>query len=247
MRLRGVVLSLAAILSMTGAVRAQDVTTPARPLPILTLNTERLYEQSRYAQQIRAGLDADTAALNAENDRIVADLTEEERSLTQRRPTLTPEAFRTEALEFDVRVQAIRRARDAKELSLQQAQVTARTDFFAAAQQVIGTLMLERGAVVVLDERSVYLSLAAGDITDAAIARVDAVMLDGDGGGPLAGDGASRLIDGATLPAPVTPDDGSAATVLDALPDDPQPSQAEPTQVLPDDAVGPDPADSRTP
>lgn len=262
MRLRRVVLCLALSLSLTGTVQAQDAATPPDALPILTLNTERLYEQSRYAQQIRAGLDADTAALNAENDRIVADLTEEERSLTQRRPTLTPDAFRREAQEFDVRVQAIRRARDAKELALQQAQVTARSDFFAAAQRVIGTLMLERGAVVVLDERSVYLSLSAGDITDAAIARVDAALLDGVG--ITDGDAAPALLDGVPRPDPAVQEDAADIDLLDTLPADPQPSQAAPTQTLPQTlpdntlsgglsggnagaVADPDPADSRTP
>ena len=154
---------------------------PEAPLPILIVDYERLYLDSAYADRIRAGLDRDAEALKAENDRIVAALTEEERNLTLLRPTMTAEAFRVEAEAFDTRVQAIRRARDAKEIELQQARVAARDEFYAATREVIGELMLERGASIILDRRSVFLALAATDVTTEAIARIDAALL-GDGG-----------------------------------------------------------------
>ena len=176
-------LAVVAALALTGAAGAQ---TPADPvqMPVLIVDSDRLYQDTRYGQQIRADLDAQAAALKAENDRIVAALTEEERSLTTRRPTMTPEAFRQEAQDFDTKVQGIRRARDAKEVALQNARATAQKDFFARVQAVVGQLMLERGAAVTFDQRSVFVALSAADVTEEAIARIDAAFVDAPAAAP---------------------------------------------------------------
>ena len=52
-----------------------------------------------------------------------------------------------------------------------------RNRFFAAAVPVIGSLMRERGAVLVLDPRTVLMSAEAIDMTDAAIARLTALEI----------------------------------------------------------------------
>jgi hypothetical protein len=44
---------------------------------------------------------------------------------------------------------------------------------------ILGDLMLERGAVAVLDQRIVFLSHSSVDMTAAAVARIDAVLGDG--------------------------------------------------------------------
>ena len=191
-----------ALLLAAGPASAQD--TPALPpLPILIVDYDRLYQDSAYGETIRADLDRDAEALKAENDRIVDALTAEERSLTLRRPTMTAEAFRSEASAFDTKVQAIRRARDAKEIELQQARVAARDEFYAATRDVIGALMLERGAAIILDRRSVFLALAATDITTEAIARIDSAMLeDGPSADPAT---ATPLIGETPQEVPATP------------------------------------------
>lgn len=173
--MRGAVLALG--LALSGPVAAQQALPPT---PVLILDSDRIYLESRYGQQIRDGLDADAAALKAENDRIVAALTEEERSLTLRRPTMNAAEFRSEAEAFDVKVQGIRRARDAKEVSLQNARVAARDQFFNDVRDVVGQMMLDGGASVILDRRSVFLALSAADVTEEAIARIDAILVDAE-------------------------------------------------------------------
>ena len=175
--MRGLAAAMVTALVLAGPASGQSVPDPAAT-PVLIIDSERLYQESRYGQQLRDGLDAEAAALKTENDRIVAALTEEERSLTMRRPTLTPEAFRKEAKDFDTKVQGIRRARDAKEVALQNARAAAQRDFFGEVQTVVGQLMLERGAAVTLDQRSVFVALQVADVTDAAIARIDAAFVD---------------------------------------------------------------------
>ena len=201
MRLR---LAVVAALALAGAAHAQTPPDPVQT-PVLIVDSDRLYQDSRYGQRIRAELDAQAAALKAENDRIVAALTEEERSLTTRRPTMSPEAFRQEAKDFDTKVQGIRRARDAKEVALQNARATAQKDFFAQVQAVVGQLMLERGAAVTFDQRSVFVALSAADVTEEAIGRIDAAFVD--------------------APAPVLPE---TDTLLEGAVPDAEPAPAEP-------------------
>lgn len=175
---------LAAVLAMLVAfpTLAQDQTDlPLGQLrsPVLIIDTERVFAESLFGLRIAAQVQADSEALVTENRRIEAALTEEERSLTVRRPTMTVEAFRTEADAFDERVQGIRRAQDAKQRALQDGIVTGRDQFLQAATPILGQIMQESAAAVILDRRSVFLGIGTIDITDQAIDRIDAAIGDG--------------------------------------------------------------------
>ncbi|MGR3634079.1 MAG: OmpH family outer membrane protein [Limimaricola soesokkakensis] len=186
MRRAAAVLGL--MLALGGPALAQRVADPAAPAPaqtpaaaggIVVLDTDRLFSESLFGQRLAADLQAQTEALVEENRRIEAELTAEEQDLTRRRPSMTPGAFRAEAEAFDARVQEIRRERDAKERALQQEAASGREIFLAAAGPALGQVMLERGASIILDRRAVFLSTSAVDITDAALAAVDAAIGDG--------------------------------------------------------------------
>ncbi|MBE0414069.1 OmpH family outer membrane protein [Yoonia sp.] len=157
-------------------VAAQQAPTPT---PVLIIDSERLFAETRYGRRIAADLAAHAADVQAENDRIVAKLTEEERSLTIRRPDMTPEAFRIAAEAFDAKVQEVRRERDAKNVELQRTSAENRLQFEERVQGIVANIMLERGASLVLEQRTVVLSVRAANITDAVIARVDATLGDG--------------------------------------------------------------------
>lgn len=147
--------------------------------PVLTIDIERVFSESRFGERVTADLLRQTEELAAENRQIEAALTEEERSLTLRRPTMEVAAFRAAAEEFDTRVQDIRRAQDAKERALQLVVTQGRDAFLAAATPVLAQLMAERGAAVILDRRSVFLSVDLVDVTDIAIATIDGQIGDG--------------------------------------------------------------------
>ncbi len=151
---------------------------PVNP-QILIIDSERLYFETLYGRRLARDLAEQAAAVQAENDRIVETLTEEERSLTLRRPDMTPEEFRAEADAFDEMVQEVRRARDAKNTELQAASTAARAEFEERVQSVIIDVMLERGALMVMDQRNVILSVRAANITDDLIVRIDAALGDG--------------------------------------------------------------------
>jgi Skp family chaperone for outer membrane proteins len=144
--------------------------------PILIIDSERLFIETLYGQQLASQLAEQAAELQAENDRIVESLTLEERSLTIRRPEMTPEAFREEADAFDSKVQDVRRVRDAKNVDLQVAQAAARSRFEQRVQGIVANIMLERGSVLVMEQRNVVLSVRAANITDDAIVRIDAEL-----------------------------------------------------------------------
>lgn len=186
MRRAAAVLGL--MLALGGPALAQRVADPAAPAPaqtpaaaggIVVLDTDRLFSESLFGRRLAADLQAQTEALVEENRRIEAELTAEEQDLTRRRPSMTPEAFRAEAEAFDARVQEIRRERDAKERALQQEAASGREIFLAAAGPALGQVMLERGASIILDRRAVFLSTSAVDVTDAALAAVDAAIGNG--------------------------------------------------------------------
>lgn len=173
--------------------------------PILTIDRDRLFSGSRYGQRVNRELEAASNAMAAETRKIEAALEEEERALTERRASLTAEEFRSLANAFDDKVQALRDERDTAEANLRGQIEQAQLQFFDRIGPILGALVRERGAVMILDRRAILLTAADVDITDDAIARIDAVL----------GDGAEPAQDGA-------PDPGSdaqgAETSVDTIP-----------------------------
>lgn len=146
---------------------------------ILTITSERLYEESAFGQRIAHEIESEGSVLQAENRRIEAELTKEENDLTNRRPGMDPDEFRALADAFDEKVQTIRTTQDAKARALVQKNEEARVEFLQRARPVLGNLMRETGAGVILERSSVFLSANATDITDIAISRIDAAIGDG--------------------------------------------------------------------
>lgn len=167
-----------------GGVVAQTVGSPPAVAPgtdtIAIIDQERLLTGSRYGQRIQREVEAAGATLVAENRRIEAQLTEEELRLTELRATMSADEFRPIAQEFDTRVEGIRAAQEAKSRALQGQADAARAQFYELAFPVLVELMRLRGAMVLMDNRAVLLSAEGLDITEAAIARIDADI--GDGG-----------------------------------------------------------------
>ncbi len=161
-----------------GLGMAQDapVTPSAANTIILTVNQDRLFTESAFG---KASLDrerAETAALDAENKQIEAALIAEEQGLTTRRATLPAAEFAALAAAFDAKVERIRAEQDTKLRDLTRLRDEERQAFLRAIVPVLGEMMGERGAVAILAKSTVIVSLTAIDVTDAAIARVDAVL-----------------------------------------------------------------------
>ncbi|SEM87922.1 OmpH family outer membrane protein [Palleronia pelagia] len=181
--LRAVALCLLGLaVLLAGPAASQSGAVPSDPgrLAVAVVDQERLFNDSQFGQRILAEIDRASTALAAENRRIEADLVAEERRLTDERPTLDPETFRARARDFDDRVTSLRQEQDAKLRAVGRLRDDARQVFYGRVGAILRDILAERGALVLLDRRAVLSVLDTADITDIAIARIDAVI--GDGG-----------------------------------------------------------------
>lgn len=160
-------------LALSGAAAAQSVPQQA-PAAVAVIDQNRLIADSALGREIEARLQAASRALVAENRQIEAALEEEERQLTARRASLPQAEFQTLAAEFDARVEAIREAQELKSRSLARQHDEERQRLLQRAVPILAQLMKDRGAAVLLDRGAIVLSLEGADLTDAAIAALDA-------------------------------------------------------------------------
>ena len=200
MRVRDVL--VAVVLGMTGVLPlapvrsalAQDQAVPL--VPILTIDQDRLFSESRFGKAVSAEYRQKTEEHIAENRRIEAQLETEERDLTLLRGKTPAVDFEKLAADFDAKVEGIRSAQDGKSKAMTKQFDADRQRFFEAAKPVLGQLMSERGAGAIIDKRAIFLGFESIDLTDAAIARLDQVLGNG-------------TVDQAT-PEPVSPADRPA-------------------------------------
>lgn len=165
----------AAVLAALGwgsAVYAQQV----QSSPVLTLDQDRLFTDSLFGQRVQSDLQAQSQALSQENRKIEAALEEEESRLTGERAEMDPAAFAELARDFDERVTGIRQAQASKSESIRRTSDAERSRFFEAAFPILLQLVEETGAVAILANSAVIFSTRQIDITDIAIARVDAAI-----------------------------------------------------------------------
>jgi len=211
---RAILFGIALAFGLTGGifppVPAQAQSLGRVQSPVLTVDRDRLFSGTLYGQRINSELEAASDAMAQETRRIEAALEEEEKSLTAQRGILEPEAFRALADAFDEKVQALRQERDTAEANLRSQIEEAQLAFFDQIGPVLGQIVRERGAVLILDRRAILLAAADVDITDAAIARIDATLGDG---------------------AEAAPDEAAPADETDAPVDTiPAPDAVEPTE-----------------
>lgn len=195
---KALVLSLFCLTQPIAALSQEDEVTPAPPpsgavvrvedgaavgpafMPILTVNESRLYSNSAWGRRVQAELEQISHEVAAENDRLYDELAGEENALTELRQTLSPAEFRKRADAFDQRAQTMRAERLQVVRDLTERADTERRSFFDAAVPVFGQVMAERGAFVILDQRTVFVSADMIDVTDDLISRLDSEI----GAGP---------------------------------------------------------------
>lgn len=175
-------LSLCAITLMLGLAslaQAQSNRTDSLGVvrsPVLTINYDRFLSGSKLGAKLIGELEAERVLLEADNREIEEQLEREENELTQQRDTLSPEEFREAASAFDQRVQKIREERSQLSSQLPQKREELSRKFDEAAYPILARIIREAGAAVIVDVRSVVLSVGVVDITDLAIERLDAAQ-----------------------------------------------------------------------
>lgn len=146
-------------------------------MPYRILDPDRLLQGSLMGQQILAQNIRAEAALTAENTALADELVTEERALTDLRASLPPEEFRTRADAFDTRVEEIRAERIQRNAALVRQSELAVQGFFDAALPILDQLMEESQVVGLIRLEAMILWSPLMDITDQAIARLDAAFL----------------------------------------------------------------------
>lgn len=164
-------LRVAALVLLAGAAQAQDA-----KAPLLTLDQDRFFLESDFGKAAVERERAQSAVLEQENKRIEAELVAEEQALTDLRMTLSAEEFSSRAAAFDAKVERIRSEQDAKARQLIERRESERNEFLRSAAPILGELLGEHGAVAILEEGLVIVSLSAIDVTDEAIAKLNAAL-----------------------------------------------------------------------
>ena len=165
-----------AVLAMLGALPEKGTAQDAAASTLLTIDQERLFVESLFGKAVMAREAAEARSLETENARIEADLIAEEQDLTNRRQTLSSEEFSALAAAFDEKVVRIRSEQDAKARELTRTRDSDRQQFSLAAKPVLDDLLVERKALAIINKSAVIRSLPAIDVTEAAIAKVDAAL-----------------------------------------------------------------------
>lgn len=169
-----------AVLLFGETVQAQPLVRVPVESPVLTIDSDMLFEDSTFGRQTIEEFEALGAALASENRRIEDALEAEERELTALRPTISSVEFRELADAFDEKVQETRRTQETKNRELNSELEARRVMFLNAAAPVLEQLMREAGAAVVLERRSIFISSNAVDITQIAIGRLNVVLNDAE-------------------------------------------------------------------
>ena len=171
----------ALVLTLYGAgVRAQDISVqpPQAPAQVLLIDQDRLFSGSVFGQAVGGVIDRVGRDLSAQNREIEDVLTQEEQRLTELRSSLSIEDFRLRAAEFDARVVEIRSEQDAKNRALGAYAEAARQRFLEIMGPILIDLVQRSGAEVLMDRRAVIFARDDIDITDEAIAAIDAALAD---------------------------------------------------------------------
>lgn len=190
-------LGLSALTAGGMADRALAQENAASALPVLVLDQDRLFVESRFGKAVLARHQAAQQALQEENRGIARQLEAEERDLTDRRASLAPAEFQKLAAEFDRKAEEIRMTQAAKSDEITRQLDAERQRFARAAGPVLQALREDTGASLLIDRRVVLFAAPQVDVTEAAIRRLDEVL----GEGPPAPAEASGPAEAGSAPA----------------------------------------------
>lgn len=168
--------ALPVVFLLAGQLSAQDISSADLVSQILIVDRARMFTESAFGQASIERERIAATALETENAGIQAELVAEEQDLTVLRQTLSAAEFSARATAFDEKVERIRAEQDAKARDLARIRDDDGKAFQRAALPILGELTASLGAQVLLDKSAVILSLSLVDVTDEAIARVDAAL-----------------------------------------------------------------------
>jgi len=146
---------------------------------VFTIDMSKLLRFSDFGKKISLEKNIAFQKLQSENKKLEAELLLEEKELSKLRKVLSPEEFRPKALEFDEKVSLIRTDQANKEEDLKNNARKKESEFFRKIYPILYELVLERGGLVLLDQRNVVLWDSSVDITNDAIDKINQFVVEG--------------------------------------------------------------------
>ena len=146
---------------------------------LFTVDMTKLLRSSEFGKNIIAANNIARKKLQSENEELEKKLLLEEKELSELRKTLPIEEFRPKALEFDRRVTIIRAEQGKKEEFLNKKVRKEESDFFKRIYPFLYEILIERGGLILVDQRNVILWDNSVDITDDAIQAINQALGDG--------------------------------------------------------------------
>ena len=143
---------------------------------LFTVDMTKLFRSSEFGKNIIAANNIARKKLQSENEELEKKLLLEEKELSELRKTLSVEEFRPKALEFDKRVSIIRAEQGKKEEILNKKVRKEETDFFKRIYPLLYEILIERGGLILVDQRNIILWDNSVDITDDAIGAINQAL-----------------------------------------------------------------------
>lgn len=143
---------------------------------LFTVDMTKLLRSSEFGKNIIAANNLARKKLQSENEELEKKLLFEEKELSELRKTLSVEEFRPKALEFDKRVSIIRAEQGKKEEILNKKVRKEETDFFKRIYPLLYEILIERGGLILVDQRNIILWDNSVDITDDAIQAINQAL-----------------------------------------------------------------------
>ena len=146
---------------------------------LFTVDMGKLFRSSHFGKRIVLANNKARQELQDENEELEAELLLEEKELSAQRKILSLDEFRPMALEFDKKVSIIRTEQGAKEKNLNSKARREEAEFYKRIYPLLYELLLDRGGLVLIDQRNVVLWDSTVDITDDAIKLINQVLGNG--------------------------------------------------------------------
>ena len=145
---------------------------------IAVVDQEALFAKSKWGKNILNQVELLVSSLATENRSIEKGLENEELFLTEKRKLISKKEFNVFALEFDLKVQNIRKQQGEKQKNINFLLNDKRTQFFERITPLLLMLINDLGVEVLLKKDTVALASLGSDITLIAIKWIDETLKD---------------------------------------------------------------------
>jgi Skp family chaperone for outer membrane proteins len=145
-----------------------------QPLVVAVLDVQQVMVNAKAAKSVRAALEKQAAAFQAELAQQENAIRSADQQLQQQRASLSPQDYEAKRAELGKKVEALRQKAASRNKQLQQMENGALSQVEQALAQTAGDIAKARGLTLVLNKAMVVLNVTSYDITKEALAKLDA-------------------------------------------------------------------------